>query len=267
MKIAIIGCGAIGKSVLKLLQKYPNIEVSSILVPRFSAEVTEFAAKYAPKAQIALKLNENGVDQPQLLVECAGHQAIAQHLIPALERGINVVIASIGALSIDDMLQKVITAAQTGKSKIYLPSGAIGGIDALVAAKAGGLDEVIYNGHKPPLAWLNTPAEKTCDLANLKEPHCFFSGTARDAASLYPKNANVAATLALSTLGLDHTLVNLYADPNITQNIHHIKAHGAFGRMDVTMCGNPLVDNPKTSALTVYSLLRTIVNQTETLVI
>jgi len=265
MNIALIGCGAISSSILQLLKSYPTITVRWLVLPRFDEQSKKFAEKNAPQATPVLSLAKN--DYPDLLVECAGHKAILQHVLPALKRGINVVVASIGALSSGDTLQLLIQAGINNNAKIYLPSGAIGGIDALVAAKIGGLDKVIYNGSKPPLAWINTPAENLCDLMNLKQPYCFFSGTARDAAQLYPKNANVAATLALSTLGMDQTLVNLYADPNITQNVHHIEACGTFGNMDVTMRGNPLADNPKTSALTVYSLLRTIVNQNETLVI
>jgi aspartate dehydrogenase len=261
LKISMIGAGAIGTSVLSLLKNDPDVSIESVIVAAETlAQSREQIAAIAPKAQVVTGLAEVA-QRPDLLVECAGHGALRAHVLPALEAGIPCVVVSIGALSDTELARELAEAAERGKTQMQLLSGAIGGIDALAAAKIGGLDSVVYTGSKPANAWKDTPADGQFDLAALTEPTVIFEGTAGDAARLFPKNANVTATLSLAGLGLDRTKVRLIADPSSKENVHNVKASGAFGSFEITMRGNPLPANPKTSALTVYSVVRAIANQ------
>jgi aspartate dehydrogenase len=260
MKIAMVGCGAIGTSVLELLQHEADLSVAWIVLPPGEhPQVRDAAARLAPGALVVTSLADvQGID---LLVECAGHGAIEQHVLPSLVRGIPCLMSSTGAISAAGMAKQLEDAAGAGKTQVLLLSGAIGGIDALAAARVGGLDSVAYTGRKPPHAWKGTPAESVCNLDALTQACCIFEGSAQAAARLYPKNANVAATVSLAGLGLERTRVQLFADPGVTENVHEVDARGAFGSMQLTIRGRPLPANPKTSALTVYSIVRAITNR------
>lgn len=260
LNLALIGCGAIGSGVLELLgADAERVRVAAIVVPEAATSRAQAVAdRFAPYAPVLAQLPTSGVD---LVLEAAGHAAISEHVLPALGRGVPCIVVSIGALSEAGLPEALEAAAAAGGTQVQLVSGAIGGIDALAAARIGGLHSVRYTGRKPPLAWKDTPAEAVCDLASLSAPVTFFEGTAREAASRFPKNANVAATVSLAGLGLDRTTVRLIADPSATENIHHVEAHGAFGRFELTMSNLPLEANPKTSALTVYSAVRAVRNR------
>jgi aspartate dehydrogenase len=261
LSIAIIGCGAIGASVLELIHGDAAVRVAGIVAPpQAHAATCAVAACCAPDARVVETLD--ALPQvPDLLVECAGHAAIEQHVLPALERGIPCLVASIGALAEPGLAERIEAAARRGGTQVQLLSGAIGGVDALAAARVGGLDSVVYTGRKPPRAWKGTPAERVCDLDALQCAQAIFTGSAREAARMYPKNANVAATLSLAGIGLERTEVRLYADPAVSENVHHVEARGAFGGFELTMRGKPLAANPKTSALTVYSVVHALRNR------
>jgi aspartate dehydrogenase len=261
LRIALVGCGAIGTSVLELLKGDAALEVVAIVVP---AEGVAAAQKVAPGVQVGSSVPADGID---LVVETAGHAAIEEHVLPALARGTPCVVASVGALSAAGFAEKLEAAAIAGKTQVQLIPGAIGAIDALAAARIGGLDSVRYTGRKPPQAWKGTPAEQGRDLDALAQPTVIFEGSAREAALLYPKNANVAATVSLAGLGLDRTQVRLIADPATTENVHTVEAEGAFGSFELTMRNKPLAANPKTSALTVYSAVRALRNRVAALAI
>jgi aspartate dehydrogenase len=255
-QVTLVGFGAIGRSVVQRASALPGVRITHVVVParhldacrRLGAGLVEVCSQVP--------------DGTQLLLECAGHSALLEHVVPALARGIECAVLSVGAVSEPGMLEQLDAAARKGATQVHLLSGAIGGVDAMAAARIAGLDDVTYTGRKPPGSWKGTPAEQAFDLGALREPTVILDASAREAARLYPKNANVAATIALAGLGLDRTRVQLVADPGVTENIHEIRVRGAFGEMAITMRGKPLADNPKTSALTVLSALRFLSNRT-----
>ncbi|WP_017757820.1 aspartate dehydrogenase [Pseudacidovorax intermedius] len=265
LKFALIGCGAIGTALLELVKNDAGLAAAAIVVPAGSeAAAQDVAGRLAPDAQVLQAVPAESID---LVVEAAGHAAIEQHVLPALKRGIPAIVASVGALSAPGLPEQLEAAAREGGTQVQLIAGAIGAIDALAAARVGGLETVRYTGRKPPRAWKGTPAEEGRDLEALTAETVIFEGSARDAARLFPKNANVAATVSLAGLGLDRTTVRLIADPAVTENVHQVEAEGAFGRFELTMRNQPLAANPKTSALTVYSAVRALRSRVAPLVI
>lgn len=265
MRVALIGCGAIGTALLELVQGDAGLTVAAIVVPTaFAANAHGAAGRLAPQAQIVSAVPADGID---LVIEAAGHAAIEEHVLPALRRGVPAIVASVGALSAPGLPEQLEAAARAGGTQVQLIAGAIGAIDALAAARIGGLDAVRYTGRKPPHAWTGTPADEAYDLKALAAETVIFEGSAREAASLYPKNANVAATVSLAGLGLDKTTVRLIADPGVSANVHHVEAEGAFGHFELTMRNRALAANPKTSALTVYSAVRALRGRVAPLVI
>ncbi|MFE1570249.1 aspartate dehydrogenase [Comamonas odontotermitis] len=265
MQIALIGCGAIGTALLELVKDDAGLQVAAIVVPAEGAEAARAVAqRLASGAQVTQAVPAGGID---LVVEAAGHAAIEQHVLPALRRGVPCIVASVGALSAAGLPEQLEAAAREGRTQVQLIAGAIGGIDALAAARIGGLSTVRYTGRKPPHAWKGTPAEQGRDLDALTAETVIFEGTAREAAAQFPKNANVAATVSLAGLGLDRTTVRLIADPAVRENLHQVEAAGAFGSFELTMRNQPLAANPKTSALTVFSAVRALRGKVAPLVI
>ncbi len=258
-RVTLIGFGAIGRSLYQRSAGQDGLRITHVVVPEaFVADARAQAAAIKADAQIVTAVPAD----TDLVVECAGHQALTEHVLPALRRGTECAVLSIGALSEPGLPEQLADAAAQGGTQVHLLSGAIGGVDAIAAARSAGIDDVTYIGRKPPTGWRGTPAEAVADLDRITEPTVILEDTAREAARLYPKNANVAATVSLAGLGLDATRVRLIADPTVTENIHEIEVRGAFGEMRVTMRGKPLADNPKTSALTVLSALRFLRNRT-----
>lgn len=261
LSLAVVGFGAIGEALARALASDGRVRLAQVVVSPASLDAAQAAcAALAPQVRVADTLDLGPGQRPDLVVECAGHAAVLAHVLPALRAGIPCAMASVGALHDAELLAQLEAAAQEGGTRLQLVSGAIGAIDALAAARFGGLDEVVYVGRKPPLSWTGTPAEQAFDLASLASPQVIFRGSAREAARQFPKNANVAATVSLAGLGLDRTQVELVADPGVARNVHAVIARGAFGRLELQMENLPLAANPKTSALTVYSLVRAVRN-------
>jgi aspartate dehydrogenase len=273
-RLGLIGAGGMADTLLSALAAAlpaPLDHLSILTLPegREPAEALLAGPGARAAAAGAVRTDLAGflADAPELVVECAGHTAVRQYGPAVLEGGRDLVVISIGALAEDALRERLEAAARAGGARLVLPPGAVGGIDALAAARLSGLEEVVYTGRKPPRAWRGTPAEQLLDLDALTEPVAFYEGTAREAARDYPQNANVAATVALAGLGFDATRVRLVADPGIARNLHEVAVRSACADFTIRLEGRPSPANPKTSLTAGYSVAREVLNRVAATVI
>ncbi|MCR9215197.1 MAG: aspartate dehydrogenase [Proteobacteria bacterium] len=252
LNVAVIGYGAIADHVITAVLAEPLFDMTSLLCREASLAR---AAAYADGRFTVVTTVDQLDPTPDVLIDCAGHEGLKSHGPAALKAGIEVLSISTGALADAGFALELEACAKAGNVPLTLLPGAIGGTDVIAAAATGDLDKVVYTGRKPPKGWRGSRAETVCDLETLTEPFEHFNGTAREAATLYPTNANVAATLALVGVGMDKTEVRLLADPDVSQNTHEIVAEGSFGKVSITVQGNTLPNNPKSSALAAMSIV------------
>jgi aspartate dehydrogenase len=255
VSVALIGFGAIAQDLFAKVQSDPHLRVKQILVRATAREAAQI--KIDPQTEVITSV-EALDDDINFVLECAGHGALKDYGAAVLARGFDLGILSAGALSDDALVAELNSATAQSKAKVIVVPGAIGGIDAISAVENGGLTSVCYTGRKAPISWKGTPADAVCDLDTLTEPCEIFSGTAREAAQAFPKNANVVATVALAGLGFDDTTVRLIADPAVTRNTHRVQAVGDNVSFDFETSSGTLPNNPRTSALTSQSAYRAL---------
>ncbi|WP_321811873.1 MULTISPECIES: aspartate dehydrogenase [unclassified Burkholderia] len=250
-RIAVIGMGAMGRRVVASLRAGTH---GDLPVAGFDPHGDAELLKRDLNVELFSTVDELLAWKPTVVVECAGHQAVEHVVAHCLEHGVDAIVASVGALSSESLRAKLHDAQLSGQSELTVVSGAIGGLDALSAARGSGLQSVRYIGRKPPRAWVGSPAEAQFDLAAITEPTVIFEGSAAESARLYPKNANVTAAVALAGVGFENTVVTMMADPGVDKNVHEVEATGPFGRLVIRLENNPLPDNPRTSWLAALSI-------------
>ena len=264
--VGLIGCGGIAQDVVAALRASPANGVSIVGALARPGRGEEARAKLC-EIDIVETLDALLAREPAIVAEVAGQAAVVEHGENVLRRGIDCLVISVGALADPALLARLKSAAHDGNSRILLPAGAIGGIDAIAAMRVAGLTSVRYRSRKPPAAWRGSRAEHVVELDKLTHRTVLYKGSAGEAALLYPQNANVAAAVALAGLGFDATEVELVADPDAPGNMHEIEAEGAAGRFAIQLQGKPSRSNPKTSALAAMSVARALINAHATIVI
>lgn len=253
MRLGVIGYGAIGAGVLERLSPDMGVASAAVLVrPGREAAVPKEAGGAALTAVASAEALLAA--EPDLVIECAGHAAAAAYGAAVLAAGVDLVLASVGALADPALSDALEAAARRGGARIILPAGAIGGLDAIAALSAAGPLSIDYRGVKPPAAW---PAE-TAPAPDQRQ--VIFEGTAREAARTFPKNANVAAALALAGPGLDAVRVSLVSDPAARGNAHEVRVRSATADLSFRFENAPS-RTASTSAATLYSVLREIRNR------
>jgi aspartate dehydrogenase len=257
LRVALLGGGTIARLVLEQARAglLPGIEFAGIAgrpgSDRARSLAREFGLPYlaAREALVAAR--------PDAVLEAASHDAVREHLTALLDAGISVVVLSAGALADERLRRGAEAAANRSGALLFVPSGGIGGLDALKTATLAGVDEVSIQVAKPPEAWRGIPYVEAqgIDLDAIAVPVTLFEGAAREGVPHFPQNVNIAAVLSLAGIGLDRTLLKVVADPALTLNTHTIRVSGRSGRFTVVLENVPAPENPKTSWLACYSAL------------
>jgi aspartate dehydrogenase len=265
MHLGVIGFGSIGRELFGLLGDLDIARITVLVRAGRAATSTEALQQIAPDLVARTTFVEQDADffaaAPDFVVEVAGHNAVEAYAAKVLKTGTDLVVVSIGALSDQSLHDALFEAAKAGQARLILPSGAVGGLDILAGLAPAGDMTLRYFGTKPPKAWAGTPVAETVDLDALDHSLEFFHGTAREAALAYPKNANVAAALALAGGGFETTQVTLVADPEATGNAHRYELTSPLASVSVEIANKASGGNVKTSLATVYSVLREIRNR------
>ena len=259
-RVALIGCGAIGRYVLEEIVsgKIPHTEVVAVCVrtkqSKGVARLEELQIPIVTDAKELLHFH------PDIIGESASHQAVETYGELFLEAGISFAPMSLGALVDTDLLSRLIQAAERGGSTLLVPSGGIGGMDAIQGAMLTGISTVTMTSRKPPIAWKKIPYVESLglQLEKISQPVLLFDGPARDCVRKFPQNINIAAALSLSSLGFDRTTIRIFADPTVIYNTHEIHIEGQNGIMDFQFQNVPVTENPKTTYQACTSLAATI---------
>jgi aspartate dehydrogenase len=261
MRVAQIGFGGLGRIVARHLARHPDVHVVAIAGRAHQAEeircvLGDAALVECPEALLAC--------EPDLVVECASHDAFRKYAQSVLGAGVDMIAVSSGVLADADCRERVLATAANAGASLEIPSGAIGAIDVVAAARAAGLERVTYVTRKSPKAWRGTPAAEMLDLDRVRGPKLFFDESAERAALLFTDKANVCATLALAGVGFERTRVQFWVDPAVNKSVHEIEADGPCGTLKIELANNVASDG-KASLLTAMSIVRAVRNRTATL--
>jgi aspartate dehydrogenase len=259
IKIGIIGLGTIGHSVASYcMERYSEqIEVTAALV-------RDEARDYHLPGSCFITSDEDSffMQEMDVIVEAAGHNAVKAYGKRALQKS-SLLIASIGALAEEILLKELRDTAAQHETQLIVPSAAIGGLDRICAMTLEKMDRVELTTRKPPAAWYGTIAEEKVDLSAVHEPTLIFSGTANESALLFPESVNVSAALSLAGIGFHNTKVQVYVDPTVTRNTHHIIAEGFAGKIELSLQNIPSANNPKTGYIVAMSIVKALRQYTE----
>ena len=257
MRIGIIGGGTIARLVLEHVARGEIRDATVVAIlgrsnaSRGRALAAEFKAPFVTSLQALL------AHEPSVVIEAASHEAVREYAAALLERGTATIVLSGGALCDDALRARVEGAARKSGALLYVPSGGIGGLDALKAACVAGVEEVVIAVTKPPAAWAGIPYVERLgvDLTGLRTARVLFDGPAREGVPLFPANVNIAAVLSMAGIGFDRTRLKVVADPLLTHNTHYIDIRGRSGNISVKLENVPAPENPKTAWLACYSAL------------
>ena len=250
LRVGIAGYGAIGQGLAEALRRgIPGLALAAVA----SRDEARLRAALPPGTAPAVVQVSELPRLADVIVECAPAAALPAIAVPALEAGRMLVVLSCGALLDNEHL---IAVAERHGGRILVPTGALLGLDAVLAAAEGEISSVRMTSSKPPAGLAGAPylVANKIELAGIKERLRVFEGSAREAARGFPANVNVAVALSLAGIGPDRTRIAIWADPTIARNTHVIEVESDSARFSMRIEGVPSA-NPRTGRITAQSVV------------
>lgn len=251
IRVGIAGLGAIGLQVARSLDKgIPGLK----LVGVSARDQKSAAARLSSLKQCVPIVNLDELEPlADLVIECAPAHLLAAIVTPFLEKGKTAIVLSVGALLTNDHLLQL---AADKQGQIIVPTGALIGLDAVTAAAEGEIESVRMITRKPVRGLVGAPylTENNISIDDITKPLCIFSGTPREAAIGFPANLNVAVALGLAGIGVDRTVLEIWADPALDRNTHSIEVISNSASFQMSISNIPS-ENPKTGRITALSVL------------
>ncbi len=252
MRIGVIGCGAIGSVLCRFIDK--DLEGCSLV------SVCDTDTDKVEKLVESLETNpeildiDGVIDRSDIIVEAVSPSIVGELMQKCIDKKKHLMVMSVGGVIQNlDLLDKL-------TARLFIPSGAICGIDGVKAANIEEIDSVVITSTKSPKSLKGAPylAEKGIDVEAIMEKETIFEGNALEAIKGFPKNVNVSAVLSLAGIGAENTRVRVVVDPSIKRNMHEIEVEGSFGKL-YTRTENVLSPlNPKTSHMAVLGACATL---------
>jgi aspartate dehydrogenase len=262
MKIGLLGVGAIGRTIATAIdQKQISAELVA-LADQDQERAKAVSAELASRPPV-VSIDEM-IERGDFAVEAASQAALAEFVPKALARGRDMLIMSVGGLL---GCPAWLRQAEERGCRIYLPSGAIAGLDGIKSASIGRIEAAELTSRKPVAALRGSKyvVDRGIRIDDLKEDTVIFEGHAEDAARAFPATSNVAASLRLAVEPSVAVCVRVVAVPGGNENVHEIRVKGEFGRLSIRVENVPSKSNPRTSQLAAFSAIATLKNLTTAL--
>jgi aspartate dehydrogenase len=253
-RIALIGCGAIGTVIAKSIDDGTVPAELVVVMDKVAGAAESLAAMLDPKPKIVNSIEELIESNAQVVVEAASQEAVRGYAESILASGKDLVVMSIGALLDKELRRRLTDAAQRTQTRMYIPSGAIGGIDAIGALGLVGIVGIVLTVRKNPKGLSVYLNDQGIDPRGITQPRVLYEGDVETAVKLFPANVNVAASLALASNS--EVKVRVVADPSLERNVHEIEVISNPSNLRLRFENLPHPDNQKTSFLAALSVVR-----------
>jgi len=257
MNLLMIGCGAIGSTIAAYAQN--NREIENVYLYDRLTEKVRYLSRLYSKCRVAESVS-SCLKKVHLVVEAASQEAVREYALMSVREGKDILIMSVGALEDDELRSSLEREALMRDVRVIIPSGACGGLDALLSAGYDTITSVKLTTIKPPEGLSGAPyvKENKINLSTIEKRTIIFTGNARDAIRWFPANVNIAATVSLCGIGFDRTVVEVVCDPFAKRNIHILEVKGEFGEFRCEFSNTPFPANPRTSYLAALSAIKCV---------